>query len=249
MKYLFLIIPLTIFFVCSAQTNQVNTEYFEAKLKNVKSDSLLRLLSKTTLYLSINMYESDAAGEYLNTERSITEVHINNACYNILYDRNYHKREVLYYKGLVLNTFSKYDAAVRRFTEALSEPENQGVFPSNRIIKGIRGSCKYHLDDFRGGIIDLTDAISNISPNEKPECRYYYDRGMCYFNLSNMKDALSDLSMAISINHEYADAYFGRGLVYISGEDTEEGCKDFSRSGELGHKKAYEAIKTFCNNK
>ena len=45
-----------------------------------------------------------------------------------------------------------------------------------------------------------------------------------------------------------ADAYFNRGLVLIYLRDSEKGCIDLSRAGELGVDDAYSVISKYCEN-
>jgi tetratricopeptide (TPR) repeat protein len=74
-----------------------------------------------------------------------------------------------------------------------------------------------------------------------------------YFNLANTlidsKDyigAISNLKTVIEIAPQNAEAWFNKGLIHIYLQESEEGCLDLSRAGELGVSSAYMVIKKYC---
>ena len=75
---------------------------------------------------------------------------------------------------------------------------------------------------------------------------YIWDtRGEIYFKTGYSKKCIEDMNMAISIKPD-ANSYFYRGLAKIKMGDAENGCKDLSKSGELGKTEAYSEIKSNC---
>lgn len=71
-------------------------------------------------------------------------------------------------------------------------------------------------------------------------------RGCAYYELQEYQNCIRDLDKAISINKESKNSYYYRGLAKIAIAKKNEGCADFSKAGELGEAKAYEAIKQYC---
>lgn len=74
-----------------------------------------------------------------------------------------------------------------------------------------------------------------------------------YFNLGNMLCLSGDLpgafeqyTKAIERFPYFAEAYYNRGLVQIFMQDTQKGCLDLSKAGELGLDEAYEVLKRYC---
>jgi len=59
------------------------------------------------------------------------------------------------------------------------------------------------------------------------------------------KDAISYYTRAISIDADFAEAYFNRGLTYIYTGENELGLADLSKAGELGIYQAYNLITRF----
>jgi hypothetical protein len=61
-----------------------------------------------------------------------------------------------------------------------------------------------------------------------------------------LPEAIDDYSAAIVRYPYFADAYYNRGLIQIYLHDTDKGCLDMSKAGELGIKSAYNVIKRYC---
>ena len=81
---------------------------------------------------------------------------------------------------------------------------------------------------------------------DKSDWHFWDTRGEIYLNLDRLDDAISDLNKAIKIEKHY-NSYYLRGLAYIKQGNKEKGCKDLSKSGELGNSDAYTAISEKCN--
>ena len=58
--------------------------------------------------------------------------------------------------------------------------------------------------------------------------------------------AISDFSKAIELDPKDAGAYFSRGSAKLILHDTDGGCLDISKSGELGYELAYIYIQSYC---
>lgn len=59
--------------------------------------------------------------------------------------------------------------------------------------------------------------------------------------------AVQDFNKAISLDNEYAQAYYYRGFAHLQNGSSGQGCLDLSKAGELGFKAAYMAIGEHCN--
>lgn len=65
--------------------------------------------------------------------------------------------------------------------------------------------------------------------------------------LKDYRAALVDYDKAIDLNHDFADAYFNRGLTHIFLGNNKQGITDLSKAGELGIVSAYNIIKRFTD--
>jgi tetratricopeptide (TPR) repeat protein len=98
-------------------------------------------------------------------------------------------------------------------------------------------------------VYNYDQALDDLNKAAKllPDYAYvYYNMGNIYTLANRMPDAIQSYSKAIEQYPYLADAYFNRGLVQIYLKDTNKGCLDISKSGELGIKEAYTILKKYC---
>ncbi len=108
-----------------------------------------------------------------------------------------------------------------------------------------QGNAKYNLQDYRGAIQDFNKAIE-INPQL---AEAYLNRGNAKDDLQDYSGAIQDYNKAIEINPQLAEAYLNRGNAKYRLNDKSGACLDWSKAGELGHMRAYDNIKLFCNSK
>jgi tetratricopeptide (TPR) repeat protein len=101
-----------------------------------------------------------------------------------------------------------------------------------------------HVYDYREALSDL-DKIEALNPDF---AYLHYNRGNLLCLSDKMPEAIEAYTKAIKRYPYFAEAYFNRGLVSIYLRDTEKGCIDISKSGELGVKDAYPVIKRYCQD-
>ena len=98
---------------------------------------------------------------------------------------------------------------------------------------------------------DYSDAIADIRAALEilPDIPYlYFDLGNLLCLSSQFVEAIENYDMSIKLYPYMGDAYFNRGLVLIYLRDSEKGCIDLSRAGELGVEDAYSVISKYCEN-
>jgi tetratricopeptide (TPR) repeat protein len=66
---------------------------------------------------------------------------------------------------------------------------------------------------------------------------------MTYAKIGLYQHAIEDFNDAIRLKQDYADAYNGRGIVYLLQGNKEPGCRDAQKACELGNCKALELAK------
>jgi tetratricopeptide (TPR) repeat protein len=158
-----------------------------------------------------------------------------------------------------------YRGAIVVYTKTIElDPEDFSVY-------GERGNAKCQIQDYRGAIADYNKAIElktpglgkKSSPGSAGE--YYVRRGEAKYNLQDYQGAIADFTRAIELvpifddplfrdisweknSPFYRQAFYNRGIVKIINlGQKDSGCMDLSKSGELGHSKAYDAIRKYCN--
>lgn len=114
-----------------------------------------------------------------------------------------------------------------------------------------KGAARTKLSDSAEHSYDYSEAIADICAAIciLPELPYLH------FNLGNLHcldsqpvNAIADYTRAIELYPHMGDAYYNRGLVQIFIKETEKGCIDLSRAGELGVADAYSVIAKYCKD-
>lgn len=156
-------------------------------------------------------------------------------------------------KGLFSTSMGQYDKAMEYFNKAINMNDNPIAYVG-------RGELKYKLGDYRGAIQDLDKGISKFNTLTEKEFsgRSYFlypgyeFRGLSKQKLNNYKGAIEDFSKALEYTKGYADSsiskiHFSRAEAKFSIGDKNGACLDWSKSGELGNKSAYDFIRKYCN--
>ncbi|MDR1898016.1 MAG: tetratricopeptide repeat protein [Prevotellaceae bacterium] len=172
-------------------------------------------------------------------------------------------------KGISQGQLKQYSSAINYYNKAIELDPGNIFYYINRsasqsemieFISNIESSMpKLSLDNEIMGVknpvnqkkYDYKEAITDLDKTERlnPNFAYlHYNRGnlMCLSN--KMPEAVDSYTTAIKQYPYFAEAYFNRGLILIYLRDTERGCMDVSKSGELGVTGAYAIIKKYCLN-
>ena len=96
---------------------------------------------------------------------------------------------------------------------------------------------------------DYSEAIADLrrAAELMPELPHiYYNLGNLLCQSGDLPGAFEQYTRAIERFPYLAEAYYNRGLVQIFMQDTQKGCLDLSKAGELGLVEAYEVLKRYC---
>lgn len=96
----------------------------------------------------------------------------------------------LYKKALVLEKTKQYAKAVETYNLAIKNEEK-----NNSLAFTGRGHCKYHLNDFKGCINDMSQAIKLNTKN----ARAYDLKGLCEYKMKDYKSAIQDFSQSLKL--------------------------------------------------
>ena len=86
----------------------------------------------------------------------------------------------------------------------------------------------------RGRIIAMAGGGFTMEPDNP---RLYYRRGMGRMAQMDFEAAIADFSRAIDLDHQYAVAFYSRGMAYDSLGREKESQEDLRRSWVLGQAK------------
>lgn len=117
-------------------------------------------------------------------------------------------------------------------------------FAQNTKASYEKANAYFQEKNYFAAIQELNKLIK-INPKNKKAIEL---RGMAKHNLKDERGAISDFTLIISIDKNYANAYFLRGVSRILNNQKEEGCQDLSKAGELGISDAYTIIEAQCRD-
>jgi tetratricopeptide (TPR) repeat protein len=143
-----------------------------------------------------------------------------------------------YYCGRAYYNMKKYNLAIEHFTQAIN------INPHYTDAHYYCGRAYYNMKKYNLAIEHFTQAI-NINPQYADA---YYYRGCAYYDMKNYALAIEDLmqagrhmknynlaidycfTRAITINPQYADAYYYRGRAYYNMNNYNLAVKDFTQA-------------------
>ncbi len=170
-------------------------------------------------------------------------------------------------KGILYGNLNDFNSAFLNMNAAIKES------PDNYLLLFTMAGLKFQLTEMLNSIdvkndflmignreekrnikkSDNTDDYENLLKTYnhilvlKPDlATAYYNRAYVKSMLNSLPEAIYDYNQAISLNKDFADAYYNRALIHLYYNETEKGCRDLSKAGELGIKDAYFAISKYC---
>ncbi|MEO1050782.1 MAG: tetratricopeptide repeat protein [Bacteroidota bacterium] len=147
--------------------------------------------------------------------------------------------QAYFYRGNIKDSFEDRHGAMQDYNKAID------LNPKFSEALFARGNVKFLLQDYYGAIADYSKTIQ-LNPNHIDA---YYKRGQAKHRLEAYEDAINDCTKIIEITPKNIDAYYLRGILRLDYGQTELGCLDLSKAGELGDLKAYEVIRDKCNTR
>ena len=171
-------------------------------------------------------------------------------------------------QGVVEGNQNQFTKSIASYTKALESDPNNGFAYINRstvqaemvdFASSIDNTVQPMLLDEKGPsggkqkievkVYNYDQAIDDLVKAEQhlPKYAYiYYNMGNIYTLSNRMPEAIQSYTKAIEEHPNLADAYFNRGLIQIYLKDTNKGCLDISKAGELGIQDAYSILKKYC---
>jgi tetratricopeptide (TPR) repeat protein len=95
------------------------------------------------------------------------------------------------------------------------------------------GNSFLQQGNLRNAAVAFSDALEACT-DPAVRANIFYARAFVYWTASHFETAISDLTQALRMNDEFADAYNLRGVCNARIKNTEAAIADFSRAIELG---------------
>jgi tetratricopeptide (TPR) repeat protein len=186
---------------------------------------------------SLNTIKGEKSSQfYLNRAIIYTQLEWYNQAF-LDYDSSIVKNErnVLAYFGRA-NTALKLRELLSTFSEKQQFKKEDGKI-SSTVVEENYPDYEYEsiIGDYRKAI-ELDQKFSYA----------FYNMSYVQNKNEEYNSSLISLSSAIALKPNFAQAYFNRGLTHLYLKQTEEGCEDLGKAGELGIKESYNIILRYC---
>ncbi|MFK8037310.1 MAG: tetratricopeptide repeat protein [Crocinitomicaceae bacterium] len=149
---------------------------------------------------------------------------------------NNQQRDAFFKRALIKKEQGNFEGAISDYESAISIDSSYADAIYNR-------SFTYKiLGDYLSAEKDIDLLINDTQ--DKPE--YWNMKGNLLVLHGDIEEAITFYNEAISINYEYSEAYYNRGIANLLLNHTIQACQDFHRSVDLGNPKAEAVILNFC---
>lgn len=171
--------------------------------------------------------------------------------------------ELYLQRAIQFEVISDYDSAIEDLTKGLelAQESDRWIYyfvRANFRMKKLEYEYSLKDDIAKKESLTTFDYYENkltyemIQKDYEEVCKQYQKFPFAWFNrgnlLSSMKDyrnAIANYTNAISLEVDFAEAYFNRGLCYLMIGENDKGVADLSKAGELGIYVAYNVIKRY----
>jgi len=106
-----------------------------------------------------------------------------------------------------------------------------------------QGTAFFAVQQYDSAMVRFSAAIKA----DRRQAPAYLGRAKCYLELKRYDNAIVDCSLSLSINPNYGEAYYIRGMARkAKGSQPSNFCDDFFKAKQNGYKVAKQMIKDFC---
>ncbi|MBP5393823.1 MAG: tetratricopeptide repeat protein [Bacteroidaceae bacterium] len=168
-------------------------------------------------------------------------------------DKKPHDKDMLLRRALDYYHIRDFENAVADMDALILE---NGPDPMALIL---RAQCRFaqlevsrttaNASDLRLGYLMVVQDYNKASDLMPDAPFLHYNIGCVQVQLADYLAAQKSFSRAIELDSHFPSAYYGRGVAYILGGQTEQGLSDLSQAGELGLYTAYNLIKKYSQTK
>ena len=155
-------------------------------------------------------------------------------------------------RGWMLSEIGDWVEARKYFRKAIDCLDEEFTLTppdAESLNYSLRGNLKYELDDFRGALDDLNEAIKICPKN----ALYYRSRADAKYELEDYEGAIKDFTQVIGTYAEDPELYYLIGASKLNLENY-KGCSDINKAIELGKADGYDwewldsVEANFCSN-
>lgn len=158
--------------------------------------------------------------------------------YNDFIKFNPQNMKAFYNRGRSFEELGDVEKAVKDFEKVVSLDENHIQANISLAVNEY-----FRTKDYSKTIVFLNNALDKDNSNTMALTL----RGKAKQRLGDFDAAMKDYNAAISIDPDFANAYFARGSIYVMQNRRNQACVDFKTAARLGLETADDAVSKYCN--
>ncbi|OKH40023.1 hypothetical protein NIES2119_03490 [[Phormidium ambiguum] IAM M-71] len=210
---------------------------------NLNHDFAAAFSNRCLAYLQLGEYESaiQDCTQSLNLNSQNTESYLNRglayykqgnyanaiADYNQVIKLKPIDFRAYYNRALAQSELQHYQAAISDYNHTLTLMPVEDTFQLAEVYND-RGTNRLMLNDSLGAIADFDRAIHL----NQQDYRYYFNRACANEQQLNFVAAIQDLTSALQLNPNYAEAYASRGVVHYQLGNERQALLDIRKAAE-----------------
>lgn len=138
-----------------------------------------------------------------------------------------------YYIGLCKYKQNKFNDAIDYYNQAL-------------VTKGIFNRSDTSISNFFVGELDKDGILGNLEPFDVPAHEIFYQRGLAYYSIQQIKKAYSDFQYCIQQKYYVGQSYYMVGLCWLTVNKKDKACEAFKEGSFNGDSLATKTLNEVC---
>lgn len=145
-----------------------------------------------------------------------------------------YSEEAILNRGIIYENMGKYKNAIKDYDRILE------VNPHHLQVQHYKGISLYYLGDYKAALTEYNKSIKGGLETSG----IYYNKAVALDCLSKYKEAIVNYSKAISIDKNFKQAIYARGVTYYNIGNSKLAMTDLLLAKKMGHPKAAHMIQT-----
>lgn len=147
--------------------------------------------------------------------------------------------EAIYVRGMCLFYEDNIDSACNHFMQVLRlAPDHNKAMELYKKAKLLKKKKDEGNDAFKNGryqdALNLyTEALNIDSFNKKTNAKLYFNRATVYSKLNKLQEAISDCTLALSLDDNYLKALLRRAKCYMDQGEFEDAVRDYEKAWKM----------------
>lgn len=215
-------------FINKDDKNNLSVLYCNIAQEEIKLNDLTGAMKSDSIAIALygdNSRSYEIKGDINQAQRNFSEAleNYNKAIYSFIGDNKISMSYLYVQRANIETALKHYKDAINDYTTALN------LNPKNRIAYWNRAGAYHYNSDYKLATNDYTTAISFYNGDNINLSKLYENKASNEIGQSLLADAIKDDSIAISLDSNDIDAYYGKASAYTQNGDYKAGIDNYNK--------------------